>query len=91
MCCVIISGGTGTRKPMFGNTESDEVCIEGTIFGDFSKFHSIFGALHFEKSSTFAKNEEKPCSTCLKFFISPRHFQKPKPRGVIPDLSLGKC
>ena len=71
MCCVIVSGGTGTRKPMFGNTESDEVCIEGTIFGDFSKFHSIFGALHFEKSPTFAKNEEKPCSIC----------GYPKPRG----------
>ena len=37
------------------------------IFEDFSKFHS---KLHFEKSTnmpkTWAKNEEKPCSTCLK-------------------------
>ena len=36
------------------------------IFDDFSKF---FGTFYFEKSSNMhkklAKNEEKPCSTCL--------------------------
>ena len=36
------------------------------IFNDFTKFCSTFGALHFEKSSNMAKNEEKPCLTCLK-------------------------
>ena len=27
---------------------------------------STFGVLHFDKSSNMAKNEEKPCSTCLQ-------------------------
>ena len=35
-------------------------------FDDFSKFRSTFGALHFEKSSKMAKNEEKACSTCVQ-------------------------
>ena len=34
-----------------------------------------------------AKNEEKPCSVCIKP-ISPRHFQNPKPRFHEPDPSL---
>ena len=47
---------------------------------------------NFEKSSNMAKiwqkNEEKPCSTCLKP-ISPWHFQNPKPRfWVHTDPSL---
>ena len=40
------------------------------IFDDFSKFCSIFGVLHFEKSSNvvknLSKNEENPCSPYLK-------------------------
>ena len=34
-----------------------------------------------------AKNEEKPCSTCLKS-ISPWHFQTLKPGFRVPELSL---
>ena len=47
-----------------------------TIFDDFSKFWSIFGVLQIEKASNipkkifFGKNEEKPCSTCLKTHFS---------------------
>ena len=42
-----------------------------SIFDDFSKNHSSFDMLHFGKFSNnmtknLAKNEEKPCSTCLK-------------------------
>ena len=48
------------------------------ILDAFSKFHSTFGALHFEKSSNMAKNEEKPCLTCLQP-ISPWHWRYPKP------------
>ena len=32
----------------------------------YSKFHTNFGALHFEKLSNMATNEEKPCWTYLK-------------------------
>ena len=61
----IISGETGTWKPIFGYPESSEKWVEGiswtrlfyfAIFDDFSKkFRSTFVALHFEKSSNMVK------------------------------------
>ena len=43
-------------------------------FDDFSKLHSYFCVLHFEKASNMTKNwqqnEEKPSSTCLLKHIS---------------------
>ena len=54
-------------------------------------FRVPFGKIHFWKTikhaKKLAKNEEKPCSTCLKP-ISPRHFQNPKPRFQVPEPSL---
>ena len=48
-----------------------------SFFDDFSKFHSAFGALHFENSSNMSKNEEKPFTTCVQP-ITQGHFQKPE-------------
>ena len=51
------------------------------IFDDFSKFlqhlwhTSLYEITKYAKN--LAKNEEKPCSTCLKP-ISPWHFQNPE-------------
>ena len=53
--------------------------------------HFKCAAKHFEKSSNmpkiWPKNEEKPCTTCLKS-ISPWHFQTLKPGFRVPELSL---
>ena len=62
-------------------------------FGYYPQYHgeielSTFAvAPHFEKSSNMAKNEEKPCSTCLKP-ISPLYSRYPKIRFWVPVLPL---
>ena len=81
---IIISDGiqTGIQNLIFGYLKSAEKWVEGRLnnvfFHFFAKFlsylmifESSFGMHHFEKSSNKAKNEEKPCSMCLKP-ISPR-------------------
>ena len=67
------SDGMGNRNWIFGYLKSAEELVFKAnstrffgIFDDFSKFHSTFSTLHFEKSSNsygknLAKNEEKPC------------------------------
>ena len=63
------------------------------IFDEFSKFHSVFRALHFEKSSNMgtilAKHEGTPCSTfALNLFLHAWLFQNPKSEFRVPDPSL---
>ena len=59
-------------------------CQSFGIFDNFSKFCSIFSALHVEKSSNMAKNEEKPCSTCLSTYFSTVFCWNPKPGFWVP-------
>ena len=57
------------------------------IFDDFSMFYSTFGVFHFEKCKNLAKNEEKPCSTCLKLIFRLNPGTRKSDFGL-PDLSL---
>ena len=64
------------------------------IIDDFSKFRSIFSALHYEKSPNMANDEVKPCSTCLKPILTwncrfpkkhggPENFKKSRPKKLV--------
>ena len=61
------------------------------IFDDFSKFQSIYQCNWFWKiiksAKILAKNEEKPCSTCI-IPISPWHCMYPNPGFRVPVLLL---
>ena len=46
-----------------------------------TKCRSTFGSLHFEKSSNFAKNEEKPFSTQLAF--NPLYSRPPSQNRIL--------
>ena len=79
---VLVAEWMGIRNLIFGYLESSKKWIKGklnkaffifsffAIFDDLSKFRRTFCILHFQKLSNMAKklarNEENPCSTCLK-------------------------
>ena len=58
---LVMDSGTGnsSEKWIEGNVDYgfSSYCA---IFDDFQKFHDTIGALHFEKSSNMAKDEEPP-------------------------------
>ena len=100
--------GSGTRNWIFGYLELDSRkmgvrqveqgfssfnCKYFGILYNFSKFHSSFSALFFEKSSnanakSLVKNEEKPCSTYLQYIYPWRYFQNPDFRYYVHTLFL---
>ena len=74
---VTSSSRMGTRKLGFGYPQ-----YHGEI-----ELSTFAVALHFEKSSNMAKNDEKPCSTCLKP-ISSLYSRYSKIRFRVPVLPL---
>ena len=59
-------------------------CLIFAIFDDFSKFHSTFIALQFEKSSNMAKNEENLVRLAFNPFLHGTAGRYPKPRLRVP-------